>query len=119
MPVASSPEDIVVGDLPNRGYVWKASSYFHSDVGFYPSYNLGNVINMRAFSKIEAFLLLTFNNFFSEGSGSCPTAYVHFSAQDLTKPDPHVAGDIIQGHKTCILENLHTVAVYTGRNLTV
>lgn len=67
---------------------------------------------MRAFSKIEALLVLTFNNFFHEGSGSCPTAYVHFSAHNLTESDLHVAGDITQVHRTCTLENLHTMAIY-------
>lgn len=102
---------------PNRGYVWKASSYFPTDVGFYPSYNLGNVINMRAFSKIEAVLLLTFNYFLSGWSGGCPTAHVHFSTHNLTEADLHVVGDITSACGTCNLESLYTVAVWTGRDL--
>lgn len=89
--------------------MWKESSYFHSEAGFYPSYNLGNVINMRALSKIEAVLLLTFNNFLSRVSGTCPTHYVHFCAHNLTEPDLCVAGDITGSHGTCTLECLQTL----------
>lgn len=114
LPVANGPEETAVGNPLTEGVcvcVWKASSYFRSEVGFYPSYNLGNVINMRALSKIEAVLLLTFNNFLSRVSGSCPTDYVHFFAHNLTEPDLCVAGDIIGAHETCTLDCLQNTVV--------
>lgn len=64
---------------------------------------------MRALSKIEAVLLLTFNNFLSRVSGTCPTHYVHFCAPSLTEPDLCVAGDITGSHGTCTLECLQTL----------
>lgn len=64
---------------------------------------------MRALSKIEAVLLLTFNNFLSRVSGSCPNDYVPFCAHNLTEPDLCVAGDITQAPGTCVLECLQTL----------
>lgn len=108
--MANGPEETAVGNPLTEGVcVWKASSYLHSEVGFYPSHNLGNVINMRALSKIEAVLLLTFNNFLSRVSGSCPNDYVPFCAHNLTEPDLCVSGDITQAPGTCVLECLQTL----------